>query len=107
MTFGIARYRKKPVEIEAAFLDAYTSALGPAPWNEGGGEVWKWLTDGGCDFEMRQEDPGPAYMHIHHTLGGVMRADIGDYIIRGVKGEHYPCKADIFEATYEAVADGV
>ncbi len=35
------------------------------------------------------------------TLEGVMRADIGDMIIRGVKGEFYPCKPDIFEATYE------
>ena len=35
------------------------------------------------------------------TLEGVMRADIGDWIIRGVKGEFYPCKPDIFEATYE------
>ena len=35
------------------------------------------------------------------TLEGTMRADLGDYIIRGVKGEFYPCKPDIFEATYE------
>ena len=37
------------------------------------------------------------------TLEGKMRASIGDWIIRGVKGEFYPCKPDIFEATYEAV----
>jgi hypothetical protein len=35
-----------------------------------------------------------------------MRASPGDWIIRGVKGEFYPCKPDIFEATYEPVADG-
>ena len=35
------------------------------------------------------------------TLEGTMRAEIGDWIIRGVKGEFYPCKPDIFEATYE------
>ena len=35
------------------------------------------------------------------TLEGTMRADIGDWIIRGVKGEFYPCKPDIFAATYE------
>jgi hypothetical protein len=35
------------------------------------------------------------------TLEGRMRADLGDYVIRGVKGEFYPCKPDIFEATYE------
>jgi len=37
------------------------------------------------------------------TLEGVMKANIGDWIIKGVKGEFYPCKPDIFEATYEKV----
>lgn len=37
------------------------------------------------------------------TLEGTMRADIGDYIIKGVHGEIYPCKPDIFEKTYERV----
>ena len=37
------------------------------------------------------------------TLEGTMRADVGDYIITGIKGERYPCKPDIFTATYEAV----
>ncbi len=37
------------------------------------------------------------------TLEGTMRADVGDWIITGVKGEKYPCKPDIFEATYERV----
>lgn len=39
---------------------------------------------------------------IIHTLEGDMKASIGDYIITGVKGEQYPCKPDIFEATYES-----
>ncbi len=38
-----------------------------------------------------------------HTLEGEMRADPLDWIIKGVKGEFYPCKPDIFAATYEAV----
>ena len=37
------------------------------------------------------------------TLEGLMKASVGDYIIEGVKGEFYPCKPDIFEATYEEV----
>jgi hypothetical protein len=37
------------------------------------------------------------------TLEGTMRANVGDYVIKGVKGELYPCKADIFELTYEEV----
>lgn len=39
------------------------------------------------------------------TLEGTMTASAGDYIIRGVHGEHYPCKPDIFAATYQAVEE--
>ena len=41
-----------------------------------------------------------------HTLEGDHRALVGDYIIRGVKGEFYPCKPDIFEETYKEVKNG-
>lgn len=41
------------------------------------------------------------------TLEGTMAADVGDWIIRGVAGEFYPCKSDIFEKTYEEVLDDV
>lgn len=37
------------------------------------------------------------------TLEGTMRADLGDFIIKGVQGEFYPCKPDIFEKTYEVI----
>jgi hypothetical protein len=39
------------------------------------------------------------------TLEGIMHANIGDWIITGVKGEQYPCKPDVFEKTYEPVVD--
>ena len=39
------------------------------------------------------------------TLEGHMKADIGDYVIKGIQGEVYPCKPDIFEASYEKVED--
>lgn len=39
-----------------------------------------------------------------YTLEGKMNADVGDWIIKGVKGEHYPCKPDVFELTYERAA---
>ncbi len=39
------------------------------------------------------------------TLGGTMKATVGDWIIKGVSGECYPCKADIFEKTYELVGE--
>lgn len=42
---------------------------------------------------------------IIHTLEGDMKADIGDYVITGLRGEKYPCKPDIFEKTYERVPD--
>jgi hypothetical protein len=52
------------------------------------------------------------YGNIHHeyeiiidTLEGQMKANIGDYIIKGVNGEYYPCKPDIFEKTYEICKD--
>lgn len=62
----MAKYRKKPVVIEA------------------------YRTDVEIDIE---------------TLEGTMHANVGDYIITGVKGERYPCKPDVFEATYEEVND--
>lgn len=42
---------------------------------------------------------------IIHTLEGKMIAQVNDWIIRGVQGEYYPCKPDIFEKTYEPVVD--
>ena len=75
------RYRKMPVEIEAW---QFTKANEP--------EVMAWC--GG-----KQHGP---YMAIN-TLEGQMIADYGDYIIKGIKGEFYPCKEDIFDKTYERV----
>lgn len=40
------------------------------------------------------------------TLEGAMRCDVGDWLICGVKGEFYPCKPDVFAATYDALAGG-
>lgn len=45
----------------------------------------------------------PCFSLTIFTLGGRMDASIGDYIIKGIKGEFYPCKPDIFEQTYEAI----
>ena len=42
---------------------------------------------------------------IINTLEGPLKADVGDYIITGLRGEQYPCKPDIFEKTYELVND--
>ena len=73
-------YRKKPVVIEAYRLEEE-----PAP-------DWA-LLSAAIEFVW----DGAKI----HTLEGTMRALKGDWIIKGVKGELYPCKNDIFEATYE------
>jgi hypothetical protein len=85
------RFRKKPVEIEAVlFGGSSTQAHALLKWMEGGEYVNPTITT---------QDLRP--LHIE-TLEGVMTATPGDWIIRGVQGELYPCKPDIFEQTYEA-----
>lgn len=85
------RYRKKPVVIEAIQWDG-TDRSGTHIANWGGGKV---------EFIYGQPEL-PAQLRIH-TLEGTMHASPGDYIIRGVAGELYPCKPAVFELTYEAV----
>lgn len=55
---------------------------------------------GGKDLRVNYEDKDNPYIPIE-TLEGTMKASVGDYIIKGVKGEIYPCKPDIFEAIYD------
>ncbi len=84
------KYRKKPVVIEAKRLPTenhlvqdfhdWASEVGFTNWSSGG--------NGTIEIE---------------TLEGVMVATAGDFIIKGVAGEFYPCKPDIFDATYEKV----
>lgn len=100
----VKKYRKKPVEIEAMLFDGDNAATHA---------VYKWVeqnTQGSYDYTG---DERPAHgvtirprdgAFIIHTLEGEMVVSRGDYVIRGVQGEFYPCKPDIFEATYEAVA---
>lgn len=59
---------------------------------------------GGDTIVISYEDADNPYMYIE-TLEGTMKASVGDYIIKGVNGEFYPCKPDIFEKTYEEVAE--
>ena len=88
------KYRKKPVVIEAVQW-----------WRDGHGnnnftEV-EALNKGSCR-ELLVNENGELLIF---TLEGQHLASSGDYIIRGVKGELYPCKPDIFEATYEEVSE--
>lgn len=90
----MAKFRKKPVEIEAfQWMGDMNDAMG-VPWIEAAaGET---LT-----FNFIIDDPR-GQVEIE-TLEGVMVASPEDWIIKGIKGELYPCKPDIFEATYEPV----
>lgn len=88
------RYRKKPAVIEAVHFGGRNGEL-IAMWS-GGHFVRSFPRDDGGTW--------PAEMHLT-TLEGVMTASLGDWVIKGVAGEFYPCKPDIFvEATYEAVS---
>ena len=82
------RYRKLPVEIDAVQIRG-----------DNDDELLAFLNEHVVPFEMVDD-----HALVIHTLEGDMRADPRDWIIRGVKGEFYPCKPDIFEATYEEVA---
>lgn len=80
------KFRKKPVVIDAWLFDG--KPAGAAIEDMAQGKVR-------MSFE-----PSKYFLRVE-TLEGSMRADEGDYIIKGIKGEFYPCKPDIFEASYE------
>lgn len=81
-------FRKKPVTIEAMQFEPET-AIAIKEWAKTHGQTIL-VRNGVLDVP---------------TLEGTMTAQPGDWIIRGVQGEFYPCKPDIFDATYEAVSD--
>lgn len=87
----INKYRKKPVEVEAIKFDGWN-------WRE----VYQFMSDEPLMFtqDFRKEE----YIRID-TLEGVMKARVDDYVIKGVHGEFYPCKPDIFHETYEEVTE--
>ena len=100
----MAKYRKKPVEIEAI-------KLGWDTWNEICEFIEKDSFGGGVylDETTLEELPEGKTSNVMglkiKTLEGVMLAKQGDYIIKGVNNEFYPCKPDIFAKTYEKVDD--
>ena len=84
------KYRKKPVVIEAMQFT-----------NESKERVFNFVT---CTCTPEYSYGGAPQLIIQ-TLEGDMTADVDDWIIKGIKGEFYPCKPDIFEATYEPVEE--
>ena len=93
------KYRKKPVAIEAFQLGYHWPQDECNEWFHDAVTNGVITTHNMGKFHNPNEKP---FIEIH-TLEGVMRGDQGDYIIKGVQGEVYPIKADIFEATYEVV----
>lgn len=91
------KYRKKPVEVEAWQMTDNQDEIQ---------KIAEWIAGFEFDEETADEDEFPEfganYIDIQ-TLEGTMTARPGDYVIRGVQGEFYPCKPDIFEVTYEEV----
>lgn len=94
------KYLKKPVVIEAFQYD------GDLIDSRGKYHVPDWAKqayeNGILFYEETENSPSEMFVK---TLEGNMIASVGDYIIRGVNGEIYPCKPDIFEKTYEPVEE--
>lgn len=88
------KYRKKPVVIEAFQYDGDLMA------SNGKYYVPEWAITADNDGTFKFKGQGDLYIA---TLEGDMLVNVGDYVIRGVNGELYPCKPDIFEKTYEEV----
>lgn len=106
----MALYRKKPVVIEAMEFVGITAELHAVyQWiesNTAGSFEPMAVIEGRtpCPSSGVSIDPRDGRMMIA-TLEGFHHANLGDFIIRGVQGEFYPCKPDIFKETYEAVSD--
>lgn len=85
------KYVKKPVEIEAILFTGNNAA-----------EVMEFMNQSYYDVSV-YKGTNNIFKIIIPTLEGNLEAKIGDYIIKGIKGEFYPCRKDIFDATYEEV----
>lgn len=94
------KYRKKPVVIEAEQFSAEKQ-----PWPEGVKHMAIHTIEGKCEvpypFRNAYKEMWGGAFFIIPTLEGDMAVSEGDWVITGVKGERYPCKPDIFDATYE------
>lgn len=89
-------FKKKPVVIEAEQFTTNNEAGSPTM-----DRLVNWMNQG-REAMVAWHNGTDIYIA---TLEGDHRATVGDWIIKGVKGEFYPCKPDIFEATYEFYAD--
>ncbi len=89
----VIKFRKVPVEIEAMQFRTLDDYL----------DIVKWMKESGDTHALADEIRFETPIMLIQTLEGSMAANPGDWIIRGVKGEFYPCKPEIFKAIYDAV----
>lgn len=92
----MAKFRKRPVVIEAVTAASLLKSAA---------EAWGDLPAWAVDAYERGDLIFAAGVIMVGTLEGTMRAEAGDWVIRGVAGEIYPCKPEIFDATYEPADD--
>lgn len=92
------KYRKKPITVDAIQIHGNVSEIKSFIGENGDVSI--------SDSAWRAGQFRPMTMVVIHTLEGDMTATDGDYIIKGIKGEFYPCKKAIFEETYEIVTEG-
>ena len=90
----MAKYRKKPVVIEAYQWFEHGDHPGVLPISHGGGVAYDYAAQNKLDIDT---------LGWIHTLEGGHVVSPGDWIITGIQGERYPCKPEIFAATYESV----
>jgi len=91
----MAKYRKKPVIVDAFRWTGDRDQI----------EDPEWIVEAIKSGKVRFSEDGESLLVDTHE--GILMANQGDYIIRGIQGEIYPCKPDIFEATYEQVEEEV
>lgn len=97
----VSFYKKKPVEVSAVQFTTNNEAGGSPQMDR----IVEWINSSepdyyprlDCDRAIARHDGTDIYIR---TLEGEMRASVGDWIIRGIKGEFYPCRSDIFDASY-------
>ena len=85
------KYRKKPIVVDAVQWTGANHLI-----------TETFMKDSGAWLDYSEKALGVIKIS---TLEGVMDGNVGDYIIKGIKGEFYPCKEDIFLATYELIKD--
>ena len=98
----MAKYRKKLIIIEA-FQMTKERRWDNRDWPEWLNRAWNREPGEGAVWIDLDDVSTSTTQLVCGTLKGVHRITFGDWIIKGIKGELYPCKPDIFEATYEAV----